>query len=247
MIKNNRGFTIIELMFSTVTFSVVLLLCLTGVIQIGRMYYKGLTTSQTQQAARSLLDELTQSIQLSGNNIERPRNLAGGFAPVGPAITAAASPTAGAVGFFCIGTTRYTYALDRQQNNTNDGLNKKIKHAMWADEPGVCANVSDITKYLNDFPVDLAADEPNGGNNFGGRDVLADNMRITKLDIIQPSGLVDRSVWQVTLTVFYGDEDLIIADPNNAARRICRNASLGGQFCAFSELSTIVKRRISVQ
>lgn len=244
MIKNNRGFTIIELMFSTVTFSVVLLLCLTGVIQIGRMYYKGLTTSQTQQAARSLIDELTQSIQLSGNNIEQPRNLTGGVVPVGPAITAAASPTAGAVGFFCIGTTRYTYAIDRQQNNTNDGPNKKIRHAMWADEPSVCANVSNITQYFVEFPVDLTAVQP---STFSGRDVLADNMRLTKLDILQPSGITDRSVWQVTLTVFYGDEDLIIVDPNNAARRICRNASLGGQFCAFSELSTIVKRRISVQ
>jgi len=244
MKKNNRGFTIIELMFSTVTFSVVLLLCLTGVIQIGRMYYKGLTTSQTQQTARSLIDELTQSIQLSGDNIESPRNLTGGLAPTGPTIAPNVDPRTNAIGFFCIGATRYTYTIDRQQDNANDGLNKKIRHAIWADEPGVCANVSNIIQYFTDFPVDLTLAQP---STYNGRDVLADNMRLTRLNIQQPTGVTDRSVWQVVLTVAYGDDDLLITDPKDATRRICRSTSVGGQFCAFSELSTIVKRRISVQ
>ncbi|NBU34262.1 hypothetical protein EB118_16100 [bacterium] len=241
MKKHTNGFTIIELMFATTTFSVVLLLCLTGVIQIGRMYYKGLTTSQTQQTARSLLDELTQSIQLSGSNITATRNLSGGTAPIGPSIAAVTSPTTGTTGFFCIGTTRYTYALDRQQDNTNDGLKKKILHAMWADEPGVCASVTNLTQYFTDFPVDLTQPTP---SSYNGRDVLADNMRLTRLAIQQ---LSDDSVWQVTLTVAYGDEDLLITDPNNSTRRICQSTSLGGQFCAISELSTIVTRRLSVQ
>lgn len=238
MKNNNRGFTIIELMFSTVTFSVVLLICLTGIIQIGRMYYKGLTASQTQQSARSLLDEITQSIQLSGENIQPQRDLTGGAAPSGPFVAAAATP----YGFFCIGNIRYTYALDRQQANANDAPNKKIKHAMWADEPGNCAGVSNIAQYFTDFPVDLTATTP---STYSGRDVLADNMRLTRLSV-QPAGVPDRSVWQVSLTVAYGDDDLL-TDPNNTGRRTCVSTSVGGQFCAFSELSTIVKRRISVQ
>lgn len=244
MRRTSHGFTIIELLFSTVTFSVVLLVCLAGVIQIGRMYYKGLTTSQTQQTARSLIDELSQSIQLSGDNIESPRNLTGGVAPSGPTIGGQSDARTNAVGFFCIGSTRYTYVIDRQQDNANNGLAKKIRHAMWADEPGVCANVSNITQYFTDYPVDLTAAVP---STYNGRDVLSDNMRLTRLQIVPPVGVTDRSVWIVLLTVAYGDDDLLITDPNDGTRRICRNTSVGGQFCAFSELRTIVKRRISVQ
>lgn len=246
MKNRQNGFTIVELMFSTVTFSVVLLICLAGVVQIGRMYYKGLTTSQTQQTARSLLDELTQAIQLSGANIDSERSLIGGPAPAGPTIVAEASPTTNAIGFFCIGTTRYTYVIDRQQDNANNGLQKKIRHAMWADEPGVCSDVPNggVAAYFTQYPVDLTAAQP---STYNGRDVLADNMRLLKLSLQQPTGITDKSVWQVSLTVAYGDDDLLITDPNNAARRICLNTSVGGQFCAFSELSTIVKRRISVQ
>lgn len=211
------------------------------------MYYKGLTTSQTQQTARSLLDEITQSIQLSGANIDPERSLTGAAAPTGPTIAPAANPTTNAIGFFCIGTTRYTYVVDRQQDNANDALQKKIRHAMWADEPGVCADVpsAGVSAYFNQYPVDLTATQP---STYNGRDVLADNMRILKMNIQQPLGISDKSVWQVVLTVAYGDDDLLIPDPSNpATRRICRSTALGGQFCAFSELSTIVKRRISVQ
>ena len=238
--KKQHGFTIIELMFSTVTFSVVLLVCLAGVIQIGRMYYKGLTISQTQQTARSLIDEVTQSIQLSGGNIEVPRDLLGAVAPAGPNVVA----NGNAYGFFCIGSTRYTYALDRQQSNANDVTNKKILHAMWVDEPGYCAGVSDIKQYFIDRPVDLTQVKP---SDYNGRDVLAENMRLTRLSIQQPAGVSDKSVWYVLLTVAYGDEDLLIIDPKDTTRKMCRNTAVGGQFCATSELRTIVKRRISVQ
>ncbi len=55
-----HGFTIIELLIATTIFSVVLLLAASGLLYIGRLYYKGLTSSATQEAARNIMQELTQ-------------------------------------------------------------------------------------------------------------------------------------------------------------------------------------------
>ncbi len=229
-------------MFSTVVFSGVLLLCLSALVQIGRMYYKGVTTSQTQQTARSLLDELSQSMQFTGANIRGPRSLTGTASPVGPVIAAGSTPTSGAVGFFCLGHTRYTFALDRQQAAVNDPANKKIKHALWADEPGICDVTDDtVANLFSAYPVDLTADEP---SPYRGRDLLSENMRLTRFTL---APLSDNSIWRISLTVGYGDDDLLIVDAASPTRRICKSGQIGTEFCAFSELSTVVKRRISVQ
>lgn len=61
-IKNTAGFTIVELMIATVVFSVILILITTGIIQIGKAYYKGIIGSRTQETARKITDEVGRSI-----------------------------------------------------------------------------------------------------------------------------------------------------------------------------------------
>lgn len=232
--RSQKGFTIVELMFATVIFSLILLLCLSSLVQIGRMYYKGVTTAQTQETARGLMDEVVQAIQFSSGGITSPTG------PNGPVV----NPTDNPVGNFCIGSTRYTYALDRMQNPSasTDANKKEIKHALYADLPGACAG-ADLTSFN---AIDLTLDNPivpkTGVTNGGGRDMLAPNMRLTRLEINPLSS--DNSTWQVLLTVAYGDDDLLRVDPSDASRRQCSGTSIGTQFCATSELSAIVKRRI---
>ena len=259
---NQKGFTIVELMFSTTIFSAVLLLCLSALVQIGRMYYKGVTTSQTQEAARAVLDELTQAIQLSAGNIKAPVGIAADgitllAAPVGPVINVAGATVAdipkNAMAYFCIGTTRYTYALDRKQSPSagNNVANKEIYHAFWVDEPSICADAAS-TSDISPTPVDLTAAAPtkDASGNPTGRNLLSDNMRITRLILVQPAGSTDNTIWQIQLTIAYGDDDVLVVDdagtPADTSddRRICRGSYIGTQFCAFSELSTIVKRRV---
>lgn len=246
-IKNNKGFTIVELLFSTAIFSVVLLLCLSALVQIGRMYFKGVTTAQTQQSARALMDEISQSMQLSGAEITPIGSITGG--PVPPEIYGQSGPipisggniTQGAIGYFCIGTTRFTFAMDRMQGESVDVNRKMIPHAIWADEPGMCAGANAATLYSS-FPVDLTAAQPSDAA-LRGRDLLSDNMRLMRLRLT-PLVSGSNSVWRIQITVGYGDSDLFIVDPSDSSRRYCAGANIGTQFCAFSELSTIVKRRV---
>ena len=97
--KDNRGFTLLELLISTTVFSVILLLCTFGLVQVGRNYYRGNTITRTQNAARSVMSTLTQSIQYSGSD------------PVGTLPQAAAN-TQVQGGSFCIGSLRYDYKLN---------------------------------------------------------------------------------------------------------------------------------------
>lgn len=95
VIKDNKGFTILELLISTTVFSVILLLCTFGLIQVGRNYYRGATITRTQNVARSVMSTLTQSIQFGaepGTTLPPPSS----------------NPT---FGTFCIGSLGYTYSL----------------------------------------------------------------------------------------------------------------------------------------
>lgn len=66
---NQKGFTIIELIIATTVFSVVLLLCTFGLMQIGNVYYRGITSTRTQNVTRNIIDMVSQDIELSDNGI----------------------------------------------------------------------------------------------------------------------------------------------------------------------------------
>jgi len=100
--QNQRGFTIVELMIATLVFSIILLVISTGIIQIGRFYYKNITSARTQEAARNIVEEVSRTAQFSEGGIFPSSNVAN------PA--------------FCIGQSRFSYVLDRQVSDTQKGL-----------------------------------------------------------------------------------------------------------------------------
>jgi type II secretory pathway pseudopilin PulG len=103
--QNSLGFTILELIIATTVFGIVLLVVTTGIIKIGKNYYKGLIESRTQEVARSIADDVTKTIQL-GNTTK----------------VIGAAPPAGA-SQFCLGTTRYTYLINEKVSSaTSIGL-----------------------------------------------------------------------------------------------------------------------------
>lgn len=89
---NQKGFTIIELLISTVIFAVILLVITGAIVQFGRLYYRGVVQSRTQESARAISQDVEQAIQFSRS------------VPV-------ANPASGD-GVLCIGERRYTYRLN---------------------------------------------------------------------------------------------------------------------------------------
>lgn len=228
--KKTHGFTIVELMIATVIFSLVMVICLTGMVQVSRAYYKGITHSRTQEAARNLMDEITQTIQLSGSSISRQASI---FTDSGQE---GINNLEDGIGVFCAGNKMYTYVIDRQVRPVNNENLKQIRNAIISEDQ-TCAE---------ELEPAVLTDTVTGGR----RSLLSENMRLTKL-VIQPvevdEGITVKSgsqLWEVQLSLAYGDQDLIsYTDDQGNNRVICRPGT-GNEFCSIVELSTIVGRRI---
>lgn len=119
--NEQKGFTIIELLIATTVFATVLLAITYGLLQIGRTYYKGITSTKTQQAARNIMDDISRTIQFSKGTIN----------------TANMTTISGGIGRFCIGDRRYTYQLDRQLVDTNP-TSDQATHILVADKNSGC-------------------------------------------------------------------------------------------------------------
>lgn len=204
-----QGFTIMELLIATTVFSTMMLLATAGIVQIGRVYYKGITSSRTQETARAIVNDISGVLQLSGD----------------------ADITRVGTSAYCVGTTRYTYVLNRILGDTGpDGS----PHVLWVDKirQGAACTALDLSSPTP--PEDGNTDRSLDGLAFR-KELLARNMRLTQFSIAQASGTSLRSV---SVRVLYGPLDL---SPDNAT---CSTIAQGGQFCAVSTLSTSVKPRI---
>ncbi|MEK7059199.1 MAG: prepilin-type N-terminal cleavage/methylation domain-containing protein [Patescibacteria group bacterium] len=116
--RRQQGFTIIELMIATCVISVILLMVSVIMINIGNLYYKGISQSRVQGNVRSLTDELAQRLSLSSAPPLRQT-----------------SPN-GSISRLCIGDTSYTYTIGVQIGTNAD----QIRHVIWRDTitPGTC-------------------------------------------------------------------------------------------------------------
>ena len=93
---HSAGFTIVELMIATLVFSVILTIATVGILNIGRLYRKSLTQSQTQQVARTILDTVSQNIKFNGGSVVSGTN------------------------YYCLGAgKRLSYSLDTQFISSN--------------------------------------------------------------------------------------------------------------------------------
>lgn len=124
--QSSRGFTIIELMIAIVIFSVLLLAAAATLTQISRLYYKGVVATKTQNITRSLVDDISQTLQFSSG-----------------VVSAASS---GQTQSICIGQTRYTFIINKQVKRGDPGT----LHALWQDKISGAGSCGDSQPNLAD-------------------------------------------------------------------------------------------------
>src|SRR4030095_5721136 len=115
--NNQKGFTSIERMIASVVFASILLLLTMGLLAVSRTYYKGVVTSRTQQVARSILEDVSESIRFNGG-------------AVAPAIV----PNGTSNGI-CAGGKRYSYQLNKQL----DEAVASQRHVLVVDDFDTCS------------------------------------------------------------------------------------------------------------
>lgn len=226
---SQTGFTLVELMISTLAFSIVLLGATSALIQVGRMYFKGYIGSLTQQTTRSVIDNVSRQIQFGSSSVFSGTQVYG------------TGPDQVTVDSRCVGNQRYSYTLNRQVsddpvlNGTVDLTNSRMRHALWRD-------IVNDTEAATCTPQDLRQDQPSTGKE--GVELLGQHMRLKNFNVVQQSGTPEE-LWNVSVAVIYGDDDLIIfTDPGNKTGPISCTGLSGSQWCSLSELNTQVLRRL---
>ncbi len=217
--KKQSGFTIIELMISTTIFSLVLMICMAGILQITKMYYRGVTQTKTREAARVITDEIGEAIRFSNQSV------AIGPVVYGPQIN---DLSANSVGYFCIGQKRYSYAIDRQVKSTPVAGTKQKKHALWVDQTLSCSSAADLN-----------ADVPTSN----GKDLVPQNMRLYKLAIVEKDAI--KNIFSISVGIAYGDNDLLFPKPASSPTELtCEGGFVGVEFCATTNYDVTVQKRL---
>lgn len=222
------GFTIIELMIATLVFSIILITITAGILSFTRQYYRGVIASKTQDTARAIVDDVTRAIQF--NTGDKSDLLV---------------PIVSDSNGYCIGTSkRYSFALGRQLTDSGTLVGKQSHHALISDNISGCSPST--------YALDVTSANFTGLTN--PRELLGEHMRLAKFTIQSSSDF-----YTITVRVVYGDDDLLCS-PNPSFANDCTDTNqsthldqpdltckliTGSQFCAASELSTTVKKRVN--
>jgi prepilin-type N-terminal cleavage/methylation domain-containing protein len=209
------GFTVIEMLVALAIFSVVLVVVTAAIIQISQIYYKGVNETQVQSTARAITDTVSQAIQFGGGTVT----------------DTVASPTPGGSYAFCISNREYSYRPGYKLVDNTPGTNQ-TRHGM------VVRTVAGCTGGTSGQDLSVAS--------VSGRELMSPGMRLSKMVVKN----VGPNLYQVQVRVVYGDDDLLYspsapASPNGmlAQDATCRGTA-GRQFCAVSELNTVVISRV---
>ncbi|PID32150.1 hypothetical protein CR970_02100 [Candidatus Saccharibacteria bacterium] len=201
------GFTIIELMIATLVFAVILLVLTTALLRVGYLYYKGLSSSKVQEISRSVMEDISQSIQFAGGDV---------FATI---------DTGSAKGY-CVGSTRYSY--DPFQAYTVAGQHKLVADSVASG----CVRGVTAARTMTDAL---------SGN---ARELLSEDMRVVKLSI---EDTATPGLYKVSVRIAYGKDDVLISPTGPGLIHDdlqCKNNAVGTQFCAVSESTAYVQRRV---
>jgi len=99
---------------ATLVFSIILLLATLGILQVNRVYYRGVTEANTQNVARSIMDTISQGIQFSGGSVTP--------------IPTTASPTPGGTYYVCVNDQQFIYWPGYQLISGSGGLGTHQAH-----------------------------------------------------------------------------------------------------------------------
>lgn len=220
---DGQGFTIVELLIATAVFAVVLLVAQVSFVQIGHLFYKGVSITQTQDTADHIFQDVSGNFQT--------------------AASVNYSPPGSTYHYICIGNTRYTYNINREVDTTasqadhspydpvtkaggNFGILKDVLHGGG----GACATPCNDTS---------SASCPAGSVKLTNPvELLGNKMRVEQFDVSQIAPT--SNLYRISIVLAYGDDDtLTYKDSGDFSTVTCQGDS-NNNFCAVSRINTSV-------
>lgn len=210
--RHQAGFTIAEILVATAIFSIVLLVALAGFLQIGHIFYKGVSLAQTQEVANHIFQDINGNFQTAAN-VSPPQSNNG-------------------YQYFCVGNTRYTYRLGNEVNlggspdhspSGSFGILKDILPGSSA-----CAAPCSDTGVVICNPPNVELNNPT--------ELLGEKMRVSNFSIANPNASA-LNLYSVSIVIAYGDDDVL--DQSTPTAPFCKG-NVGDEFCAVSQINTAV-------
>ncbi len=223
--KKEDGFTIIELLIASIAFTLLLILVTTIVIQVSKVYYKGVILSNTQNVTSAIVQDVSKNIQfgLGSSNFSPPPT----------------SPTSSGINIYCIGSAVFIYKLGQEFNNSS------------GNSIGVLYNSSSSCPSLgNSSSINVSNYIPQGY-----QELLSPNMRIINFTVNQQQpfplynisiGVAfgsDQSLCNSNVTNSCTDQnamDTVKNYANYTGTSVQCKLQQGDQYCATSYLNTTV-------
>ena len=228
--------------------SVLLVMSTVLLLQISRMYSKGVNMANIQNADRNILNDVSSALEF-GNAV-----------PTTGSSTANIGGTPVTIYSLCFDTKRYSYLLGYQVANNPDATLSppQTYHAMWEDtmqSSGQCYPL-DITQQnvpANTIDVNGVASKPNSG-----QELLPPHSRLSAFGVKPQSDGNGGYIYDVNTDLAFGDNDLLCdegtagdcASPDPSTHLtspvgsiLCKGSS-GQEYCATSHLATSVTRRL---
>ncbi|HET9850272.1 MAG TPA: prepilin-type N-terminal cleavage/methylation domain-containing protein [Candidatus Saccharimonadales bacterium] len=224
--KGSSGFTIAEVSIATAIFAVILLIALAIFFGIGRLFYKGVTVSQTQEVAQQVYQDIVGSFQSAGS-ITIPVSTGNGYS------------------YYCVGNVRYTYNQYPAKNTVNldspnhappradgTGGNFGILKDTLSGNGGACGAPCNDQGTVVCSPPNHVFNNP--------VELLGQNMRLSQFRVTLGNS---PNIYNVSLVIAYGDSDVMnLSDPANP---VCLTGAKGSEFCSVSKVSTAVYRGLN--
>jgi hypothetical protein len=207
-----------------------LVIATTIMIQISRLYMKGVNQASIQDATRNISSDLVSSLEFSGSppaSIKCDDNAD----PQGHMLCysnkLSGNPT---VYSLCIDKTRYSFIVNRELGN--DTSKPGVPHVLWKDKADVGCT-----------PLDIRINGTPANSDPSGFEVMPDHGRLVRFKVYENPRNSD--IYTVDIVSAFGDSDLLNVNTANGDANCI--GGKGSQFCGVSILNTDVKRRIVVQ
>lgn len=217
--RDQRGFTLVELMVATTVFTVIMATVAAMLVQYSNSQRKAVNETAVQNVARDVIDQVSQSLQFEGRSVT------------------ALSSTDNTIGY-CIGTTRYSVALGRQ-------VTTSTTHAAMVDRTGIgCGGSAQLVRTATSGLVgtELVGNQMRMANfdiTSAQTGLYSVTLRVvfgaTDLLCSQSASVSCNPADNATSTIFDGE--------NIPADTTCKTGK-DGRFCAVSELATTVRSRL---
>jgi len=222
--QNSRtGFTIVELMIATTVFSMILILSLTGFLQIGQLFYKGVNITSTTNTAKQVIGSLKSDVSFDSDTAS--------ITILNDPLTSPAQDRF----YFCAGSNRYSFILGKQVDR--EAAANEIKTFPVSGWYRFGLLKDQVSTSLNCPPPFSSSDPLNGQIDPANvTELIGDKMRLSNLTIQS----VSNTLYTLSVHIAYGDDD-VLDDPGGEAAK-CKPGAANSRYCFATDVRTTVRR-----